>query len=121
MKIAVALLLFVAVALPASAQSPPPAGPAPAKPPAAADKRQPPAKAPAQKIDARAVLQQRTAQKLTFPVLHGGGLRISYGVETTPKIVLIDAGGVVRGAWLGWGAETAGEVRAELQLWLRPN
>src|SRR5438094_9955318 len=57
MKIAVAVLLFVAVALPASAQSTAPAGPSPAKPPAAADKRQPPAKAPAQKIDARAVLQ----------------------------------------------------------------
>ena len=57
MKIAVAVLLFVAVALPASAQSMAPAGPSPAKPPAAADKRQPPAKAPAQKIDARAVLQ----------------------------------------------------------------
>ena len=58
MKTAVALILFVLVAVPAAAQSGPPPGPGAGKPPAAADKRQPPpSKAPAQKIDARAVLQ----------------------------------------------------------------
>jgi peroxiredoxin len=68
--------------------------------------------------DVKAVLQQRAELKCTFPVFHGGGLRRSYGVETTPKLVLIDAAGFVRGDYLGWGRETAGEVLAELRNWL---
>jgi peroxiredoxin len=68
--------------------------------------------------DAAAVRQQRSDLHLTFPVLNGSGLRVSYAVETTPKIVLIDAAGVVRGAYLGWGRETSGEVTAELRRWL---
>jgi peroxiredoxin len=68
--------------------------------------------------DKAAVLKQRDALKLTFPILHGGGLRISYAVETTPKIVLIDARGVVRGSYLGWGSETGEEVLTELRRWL---
>src|SRR5256885_4934264 len=54
MKMAVALFLFLAVAVPAWAQS---AAPGTAKPPAPADKRQPAVRSPAPKIDARAVLQ----------------------------------------------------------------
>jgi peroxiredoxin len=65
--------------------------------------------------DAKDVRKQRAELDLGFPVVSGSGLRISYAVETTPKIVVIDAAGVVRGASLGWGHETAGEVLAELR------
>ena len=41
-----------------------------------------------------------------LPPLYGSGLRISYKVETTPKLVLIDAAGLVRGMYFGWGRET---------------
>jgi hypothetical protein len=68
--------------------------------------------------DVKLVLEQRTKLKCTFPVLDGGGLRTSYGVETTPKLVLIDANGIVRGDYLGWGHETPDEVMAELRNWL---
>ena len=68
--------------------------------------------------DAAAVLKQRTAHKIGFPLLHGGGLRHSYAVEATPKVLVLDAEGVVRGAWLGWGRDTAAEVMAELRKWL---
>jgi len=68
--------------------------------------------------DTAAVLKQRDALKLTFPILHGGGLRVSYGVDSTPRLVLIDAGGVVRGAYTGWGHETADDVLNELRRWL---
>ena len=68
--------------------------------------------------DAPAVLKQRTAMKLGFSLLHGGGMRISYDVETTPKMVLIDAAGVVRGSYVGWGRETAIEVLTDLRRWL---
>jgi hypothetical protein len=68
--------------------------------------------------DAQAVCKQRTALKLSLPILYGGGLRTSYAIETTPKIVVLDAGGVARGAYLGWGSETPGAVLAELRNWL---
>jgi peroxiredoxin len=65
------------------------------------------------------VKKQLVDLKLSIPVLHGGGLRVSYGVETTPKLVLIDGGGIVRGDWLGWGQETSDEVMAELKQWMK--
>jgi peroxiredoxin len=69
--------------------------------------------------DAAAARRQRAELNLGFPVLSGNGLRISYSVETTPKMVLIDAAGVVRGAYVGWGGETPDEVVAELRKCLR--
>lgn len=68
--------------------------------------------------DPRQVIQQRDQLRLDFPIYSGGGMRISYGVETTPKMVVIDPTGVVRGAYLGWGRETASEVLTELRRWL---
>jgi hypothetical protein len=70
--------------------------------------------------DGALVRKQHAELKLSFPVLSGGGLRVSYAVEDTPKFVLLDAAGVVRGAYLGWGRETAGEVLAELARWPAP-
>jgi peroxiredoxin len=67
--------------------------------------------------DRAAVQQQREQLRLTFPVYNGGGLRISYGVETTPKLVLIDANGIIRGMYLGWGRETPNEVITEIRRW----
>jgi hypothetical protein len=56
--------------------------------------------------------------KLTFPLLNGSGLRVTYRLESTPKLVLIDGRGVVRGSYLGWGSETARDVTLELRKWL---
>ena len=63
-------------------------------------------------------IAQRDQLKLTIPLLHGGGMRITYKVETTPKIVIIDSAGLVRGMYFGWGRETADEVTNELRPWL---
>jgi peroxiredoxin len=70
--------------------------------------------------DAGAVRRQREQLGVSFPVLDGGGLRISYEVESTPKFVLLDGANIVRGAWLGWGEETAVEVAQELKRWMAP-
>jgi peroxiredoxin len=69
--------------------------------------------------DAKIVRKQQAELGLGFPILSGSGLRISYEVESTPKLILIDATGVVRGSYLGWGRETAGEVMAEIRQWLQ--
>jgi peroxiredoxin len=68
--------------------------------------------------DSAPALKQHMALKLGFPLLHGGGMRFSYGVDTTPKMILIDSAGVVRGTYTGWGRETTGEVVSELRRWL---
>jgi peroxiredoxin len=65
--------------------------------------------------DAKLVLKQRAELGLDFPLLNGSGLGVSYALEATPKLYVIDADGVVRGAYLGWGRETAAEVQEELR------
>jgi len=67
--------------------------------------------------DVDAIKKQRATLKLTFPVLDGSGLHISYGVEGTPKLMLLDGNGVVRGDYVGWGSETPGAVMNELRRW----
>jgi hypothetical protein len=65
--------------------------------------------------DAPEVLKQRDALRVTFPLLDGTGLRQSYDVEATPKVLVIDASGVVRGVYTGWGHEVPKTVLDELR------
>jgi hypothetical protein len=65
--------------------------------------------------DGEKVRKQRDELHLTIPVLNGLGLRKSYDVEATPKLMVLDAEGVVRGAYVGWGQETAGSVLTDLK------
>jgi peroxiredoxin len=69
--------------------------------------------------DAARVQKQQRALRLSFPIHGGKGLRQSYGVEATPQLVIIDADGLVRGSYIGWGPETAAMVTEELQHWVR--
>jgi peroxiredoxin len=62
-----------------------------------------------------AILAQRERLRLSLPLLDGSGLLVSYGVESTPRIVVLDASGTVRAAVLGWGAETPGEVEGAVR------
>jgi hypothetical protein len=68
--------------------------------------------------DGPAVRRQHEELHLSLPIIAGKGLRQSYAVEATPKLVVIDAQGVVRGSYVGWGPETQGAVTAELRDWL---
>ena len=64
--------------------------------------------------DVDAARKQRADLKLTVPLLDGSGLRTSYNVDGTPKLMLLDGKGVVRGDFTGWGRETPDEVLEEL-------
>jgi peroxiredoxin len=68
--------------------------------------------------DAQLVTKQRDEMKLTFPLLDGSGLRQSYAVDGTPKILVIDAGGVMRGCYTGWGSEIPKMATDELRRWV---
>ena len=65
--------------------------------------------------DNEIVKKQAEDSKLNFAVLNGSGLRSSYGLESTPKILLLDAKGIVRLNCLGWGQETQSEINSELK------
>ena len=65
--------------------------------------------------DAQFVARQRQELKLTFPVAAGQGLRVSYGVDATPKMVLLDSAGIVQGGYVGWGPETPQLIAEELK------
>jgi peroxiredoxin len=66
------------------------------------------------------IRRQQAELGLTFPLLSAGGVRGSFGVASTPKIILLDSHNIIRGEYLGWasGGETAREVEEELRRWL---
>jgi peroxiredoxin len=68
--------------------------------------------------DADQVRRQHEALSLTFPMINGSGLKHTYAVDSTPKLVVIDSSGIVRAAFTGWGQETPDEVSEELKRWL---
>jgi hypothetical protein len=69
--------------------------------------------------DVRRIQKQHSDLQLSLPIYSGKGLRQSYGVEATPQLVILDAGGIVHGNYIGWGPETAAVVAEELQRWVR--
>jgi peroxiredoxin len=66
--------------------------------------------------DPETVRKQWTEAHVTVPVLDGRGLRQSYDVKDTPKILVVDADGVVRGVEVGWGRETRETILEDLRL-----
>ena len=64
--------------------------------------------------DVDAARKQHDDLRLTVPLLDGSGLRTSYNVDGTPKLMLLDGKGVVHGDFTGWGRETPEEVREAL-------
>jgi peroxiredoxin len=67
--------------------------------------------------DREAILRQRRELRLTMPLFDGRGLRQSYAVKATPRLMVLDADGIVRGAWDGWGEEARDGALAELRRW----
>jgi peroxiredoxin len=70
--------------------------------------------------DSPALRKQCADLGLTFPILAGKGLCLLYGVKATPELVVLDADGVVRGMYVGWGPETPRAVTEELHRWVHP-
>lgn len=60
--------------------------------------------------DPTAATRQHEQMKLPFPVLDGGAMRISFHVEATPRFIVLDGEGYIRGAGTGWGPHVADEV-----------
>src|SRR5262249_32575088 len=67
--------------------------------------------------DTDRILKQRKDLHLTFPILSGQGLRLTYAVDATPKFVVLDNAGIVRCAYVGWGKEMPDILTEELEHW----
>lgn len=65
--------------------------------------------------DAELVRLQHKELRLTFPILDGGGLRLSYGATETPRFILIDGEGTVLFAETGFGYHTPAIIEAALR------
>jgi peroxiredoxin len=65
-------------------------------------------------LNADAARKQHADLRLPFPVLDGHSLCTSLGVENTPRLVLLDAAGIIRWEATGWGLHIPGEIAAEL-------
>jgi hypothetical protein len=59
--------------------------------------------------------KQHVELRLTYPILSGTGLRLTYGVRETPTLVVLDAQGVLRASYVGWGSETPQAIAEELK------
>ncbi len=68
--------------------------------------------------DSERVREKTHHLTLSFPLYNGTGLRRSYAIDATPKMVVLDGAGVVRGSYFGWGNEIPLEVAEELKRWL---
>ncbi len=64
--------------------------------------------------DVELVRKQHIDLQLPFPILDGRGLHLTFGVDATPRLVLIDGAGVVRLAGTGWGFQVSQEITKEL-------
>jgi hypothetical protein len=62
--------------------------------------------------------KQHEELRLPFPVLDGRSLHQTFGVDGTPRLVVLDGDGIFRGGYTGWGAHTPREVTRELERWL---
>lgn len=59
--------------------------------------------------------KQQTELGLTFPILAGKGMRQSFAIEATPRLLVLDGAGYVRATYEGWGPETSGGITTELK------
>jgi hypothetical protein len=67
------------------------------------------------------VRKQHADMRLPFPILDGKGLHLTFGVDATPRLVVLDGEGYLRAAYTGWGDHIPREINAELQRWIPSN
>jgi hypothetical protein len=59
-------------------------------------------------------LKQQRDLRLPFDILDGHGMRLTFGADATPRLVLLDGSGVVHTMQTGWGPHVPREIEDEL-------
>ncbi|QJW96590.1 hypothetical protein FTUN_4147 [Frigoriglobus tundricola] len=65
--------------------------------------------------DAAAGVKDRDRRKLTVPIYDGTQAETAFGVDSVPRFVVLDGGGVVQWTFSGVGAETGHSAREQLE------
>ncbi len=60
------------------------------------------------------VRKQHKKFKLSFPILDGKGLHRTFGVDATPRFVVLDSNGKMRAGFTGWGFHVPDQIRKKL-------
>ena len=69
--------------------------------------------------DAELARKQHADLHLPFPILDGNGMHLTFGVDATPRLIVIDVPtATCAGAITGWGLQTPREINDELACWL---
>lgn len=58
-------------------------------------------------------------EKIAVPIFDGTDVYKTHGLEATPVFILVDADGVVRNVWRGWGKETPSSVTRDFERWAK--
>ncbi len=61
------------------------------------------------------IRKQHASMRLPFDLLDGTGLHQTFGVEGTPRLVVLDGDGMIRFAATGWGLHTPREIAEEIE------
>jgi peroxiredoxin len=61
------------------------------------------------------IRKQHADLRLPFDLLDGKGMHQTFGVEGTPRLVVLDGDGVIRFATTGWGLHTPREIAEEIE------
>ncbi len=69
--------------------------------------------------DGERVAHQVEELGVEFPILDGKAMQRTFGVDGTPRVVLVDSDGVVRYCFTGWGPHSPREVRGEVNKCLQ--
>jgi peroxiredoxin len=59
--------------------------------------------------------RQHAERKLAFPILDGRGLHRTFGVDATPRFVVLDKDGILRAACTGWSQGNARDIDSEIR------
>jgi hypothetical protein len=69
--------------------------------------------------DLELVRRQHEGLDLSYPILDGKAMIRAFGVDATPRVVVLDSQGVLRCAFTGWGFHSPAEVDGEIDKLLR--
>lgn len=69
--------------------------------------------------DVELVRKQHADMRLPFHVHDGKGLRFTFGVDATPRLIVLDGEGVIRAAQTGWGFQTPREISEDIARCLK--
>jgi hypothetical protein len=65
--------------------------------------------------DTALACRQHAERNLPFPILDGRGLHRAFGVDATPRFVVLDKEGILRAACTGWSLENIRDMESEVR------